>query len=337
MERMIYTAKFGGMQISGKLKRIVQFQLILFCLLVFSQRIFGQEEKSRILEDKLQKEVESLIENSSAVTGFTAVDLTTGKEFSYNADLEFPQASAIKIPILMEVFAQASEGKLDLSEKRKVKPINTVAGTGIIKHLSATPVFSIEDLCNLMIILSDNSATNSLIDLLGMSEINKRLASLGLEQTLVQRKMINSAASGRGEENLSTPAEAAEILKTLYEGDFIDKATSKKIIQILRKTERRDSSLAQGIPNEIPMAFKTGFLNGVSTEWAIIFLAERPYAIAIMESFKVNNESTKVVENISETIFKYFWRMGNATKYGTYIAPELIKKGSEEKLSAKTI
>lgn len=301
--------------------------LFTFFLVLFMFDIAAQEMTGEILKNKLEMEIHKLVQNSSAITGFMAVDLTTGKKISHNADISFPQASAIKIPILMEVYAQVEEGRFELSDERKISPENIMGGTGIIKYLSNSPVFSIEDLSNLMIVLSDNSATNSLIDLVGMSEVNKRLNSLGFEKTILQRKMINTAASGRGEENLSTPADAVEILKTLYAGNFVNETTSKKIIEILKKTEPSDSRLAAGIPAEVPMAFKTGFLNGVSTEWAIVFLNERPYAIAVMESFKVEGESEEIVERLSAIIFQHFWKLGNATEYGTYIDPKLIEKG----------
>jgi beta-lactamase class A len=319
--------KYGGMLINFKNKKNIGIYLILFLSIFFTLSLSAQGELSLILEKKLTEKVEKLLEDSPAVTGFMAVDLTTGKKFSHNADISFPQASAIKIPILMEVCAQFEEGRFELSDERKISPENIVGGTGIIKYLSNSPVFSIEELSNLMIVLSDNSATNSLIDLVGMSEVNRRLNSLGIEKTILQRKMINTAASGRGEENLSTPADAVEILKTLYAGDFVNETTSKKIIEILKKTEPSDSRLAVGIPAEVPMAFKTGFLNGVSTEWAIVFLNERPYAIAVMESFKVEGESEEIVERLSAIIFQHFWKLGNATEYGTYIDPKLIEKG----------
>lgn len=319
--------KYGGMSINFKIKENIGIYLILFSTIFFTLSLSAQEELSLILEKKLTDKVEKLLEDSPAVTGFMAVDLTSGKKISHNADISFPQASAIKIPILMEVCAQVEEGRFELSDERKISPENIVGGTGIIELLSNSAVFSIEDLSNLMIVLSDNSATNSLIDLVGMSEVNKRLNSLGFEKTILQRKMINTAASGRGEENLSTPADAVEILKTLYAGDFVNETTSKKIIEILKKTEPSDSRLAAGIPAEVPMAFKTGFLNGVSTEWAIVFLNERPYAIAVMESFKVEEESEEIVERLSAIIYQYFWKLGNATEYGTYIDPKLIEKG----------
>ncbi|OKL41817.1 serine hydrolase [Pontibacter flavimaris] len=302
-----------------------KFSLIGLVLLLLSINAMAQTSAHKVLRQQTEKQLHDIISRSPAVTGLVAVDLTSGDTFAFNPDVVFPQASAIKIPILMNVYQQAHEGRFSLTDIRKVSPADVVGGTGVLKDLKTMPSTSIYDLGVLMITLSDNTATNSLIDLVSMKEINAMLRGLGAKQTLVQRKMINAAASGRGEENLSTPADAARILQLLYKGEFISKATSKEIISILKRTDRQTSRLAAGIPDAVPIAFKPGVLNGVSTEWAIVLLPERPYAVAVMESYKVKGQAEETVEQLSEVLYQYFWRMGNATRYGTYVDPKLIK------------
>src|SRR5690606_5784900 len=155
---------------------------------------------------------------------------------------------------LMEVFKQAHEGKFSLSDPLPVTSENLVGGTGILKNLDSPEPMSIKNLGILMIALSDNSATNALIDLVGMQEVNKTLKSLGMNSTLLQRKMMNSAASARGEENLATPVEAANILQLLYNEEFIDTSVSEEIIRILKITSREDSRLASAIPGNVQIA-----------------------------------------------------------------------------------
>ena len=292
-------------------------------------QLSAQNSGKELLRQKTEDQLKDILEKSPALTGLTAIDLTIGERISWNPDVQFPQASAIKIPILMEIFKQANDGKFSLSDSRQISSENLVGGTGILKHLENQGAMNIKNLGILMIALSDNSATNSLIDLVGISEVNKTLDELGMEHTIVQRKMINSAASARGDENLSTPAEAAEILQLLYNGEFIDKATSQEIISILKKTNREDSRIAAGVPADLPVAFKPGMLNGVSVEWTIVFLPERPYAIAAMESYKIQGEAEEVMEDLSRLLYQYYWRLGNASKYGTYVDPKLKPKDSE--------
>ncbi|MDX5422195.1 MAG: class A beta-lactamase-related serine hydrolase [Hymenobacteraceae bacterium] len=286
---------------------------------------FAQGPSAELLRQKTTARLQEVIGESPAVTGLVAVDLTSGDTFALNPDVAFPQASAIKIPILMEVYKQAKAKKFSLTEVRSVDPATIVGGTGIIKDLQGPVSFSIRNLGIMMIALSDNTATNVLIDLVGMENINASLQGMGLQQTKVQRKMINSAASARGEENLSTPAEAARILQLLYKGEFLDKASSEEIIATLKKTDRETSRLAAGVPEEVPLAFKPGTLNGVSTEWAIVLLPERPYAVAMMEAYKEKGQEEQVMEEVSRVLYQYFWRVGNATRYGTYVDPKLIK------------
>lgn len=300
--------------------------LIYFLLLSISFYVSAQNSAEEVLRQKTKDQLGKIIDRSQAVTGLVAVDLSSGEKFAFNPNVTFPQASAIKIPILMEVYKQAHQGKFALTDRRKIEPTNIVGGTGIIKDLTNSYAMSIRDISVLMIALSDNTATNSLIELVGMPAINVTLQSLGLDHTRVQRTMINAAASARGEENIATPAEAAKIMQMLYKGEFLDKATSDEIISILKKTDRETSRLAAGIPGNVPIAFKPGMLSGISTEWAIILLPERPYAVAMMESYKVDGQSEEVMEKISKILYRYYWRIGNASSYGTYLDPELINK-----------
>ncbi len=305
--------------------RYVTCLLFTLSFLFGAMKVQAQSQTRELLRQKTQQQLKAIIDASPALTGLVAIDLISGETFSFNQEVVFPQASAIKVPILLEVYKQAQNGKFRLTDARPVLPANVVGGTGIIKDLPDSTSFSIRNLAVLMISLSDNTATNSLIDLVGMANINASLQQMGLKQTRVQRKMIQAAASGRGEENISTPAEAAKILQMLYKGEFLNKAASAEIVSILQKTNRETSRLAPGIPGNVPLAFKPGILNGVSTEWALVLLPERPYAVAIMESYKQPGKAERVIEDVSEVLYQYFWRLGNATRYGTYVDPKLIK------------
>ncbi|GAB2531798.1 serine hydrolase [Rufibacter soli] len=304
---------------------IKRYLFLLFSFLVMSLNGRGQSAPKELLRQKTEREIQAILEKAPGIVGLVAIDLTSGEAFRFNQEVVFPQASAIKVPILLEVYKQAQAGKFNLTEERQIAPEQVVGGTGIIKDLPDSTRFTIRNLAVLMIALSDNTATNALLDLVGMANINATMQATGLKQTRVQRKMIQAAASGRGEENISTPAEAARILQMLYKGEFINKATSKEIISLLQETNRETSRLAPGLPDHVPLAFKPGVLNGVSTEWALVLLPERPYAVAIMENYKPMGQAGHVLEDVSAVLYQYFWRIGNATRYGTYVDPKLIK------------
>ena len=287
--------------------------IISICLAQFPG--FSQKPGD-ILKEKTEKDLQNIVNSSAAQTGFMAVDLTTGETIGINSDLVFAQASAIKIPILMEVYKQAHEKKFSLSELKVLLPVNTVGGSGILNTMVDPVSLSIRNLCVLMITLSDNSATNTLIDLVGMQAINSTMQTLGFSNTRVQRKMIDAQASRRGDENISTPAEAAKILNLLYQGKFIDKPTSDGILSVLKKNGRENSRVAKGLPSGVNIAFKPGGLNGVSTEWNIVFLDGRPYALAVIVNFKLPGGSPDVIESISKTLYNYYFLKARASKYG---------------------
>lgn len=290
----------------------------LIGVLLSAQILFAQSAKE-ILKQKTERQLQNIVETSPFLTGIMAVDLITGDSFSINQDLVFAQASAIKIPILMEVYKQAHNKKFALTDTRPLLASNTVAGSGILNAMTDPVTLSIRNYSLLMIGLSDNSATNTLIDLVGMQNINNTMEALGFKNTRVQRKMIDQPASLRNEENLSTPAEAVRIMKLLYEGKFINKSTSDEILMTLQKNAVENSKIAKGIPPNVKIAFKPGGMGGVSTEWALVYLAKRPYALAIMENYKAGSSSQDFMAAISKTLYEYYSRMAKATNYGVIL------------------
>ncbi|HQT23275.1 MAG: hypothetical protein B7X86_10095 [Sphingobacteriales bacterium 17-39-43] len=289
---------------------------IVFCMLQLA--VFAQLSARDILKQKTEKDLQTIMATSPSLSGLMAVDLSSGESISINENVVFTQASAIKIPILMEVYKQAHEKKFALTDIKPLLPSNTVAGSGILNVMVDPVNLSIRNLCVLMIGLSDNSATNTLIELVGMKNVTNTMQSLGFSNTRLQRKMIDQPASLRNEENISTPAEAVRIMKLLYEGKFIDKSTSDEILSILMNNPVANSKIADGISANVKIAFKPGGMGGVSTEWAIVYLSNRPYAITIMENYKTSATPSNIISALSKRVFDYFSMM-KATKYGVLI------------------
>lgn len=289
--------------------------------------LFGfpiQPENLKIIREKTEARLREIVASARGAMGLVVVDLVSGERMAINENLTFPQGSAIKVPILMEVYKQAHEGRFRLTDRRRIEKASMVGGSGILKEFGdGMSELSIYDLCVLMVVLSDNTATNLLIDLVGMENVNRTMASLGLARTRLQRRMIDPAASARGEENLSTPAEAARLMEILYRGEFINRDVCEQILAILKKPKR--TALSSGVPSDVPIASKPGGIPGVSTEWAIVYLKERPYVLVVMENYGIGEEASAAFRDISRTVYDYFWRLGRATRYGTYVDPALLK------------
>ena len=292
--------------------------IFLFFFMIVYCNSYAQSSARDILKQKTEKDLQTIITRSPSLTGFMAIDLTSGESIAINEEITFTQASAIKIPILMEVYKQAHEKKFALTDLRPLLPSNTVAGSGILNVMVDPVNLSIRNLCVLMIGLSDNSATNTLIELVGMKNVTNTMNSLGFSNTRLQRRMIDQPATLRNEENISTPAEAVGIMKLLFDGKFIDKSTSDQILSILQKNPIENSKLAVSLPENVKIAFKPGGMGGVSTEWAIVYLSNRPYALAIMENYKTPVTPLDIISSLSRRVYDYFSMM-KATKYGVII------------------
>ncbi len=182
---------------------------------------------------------------------------------------------------------------------------------------------SLEDLAVLMITLSDNTATNRLIDEVGMAAVNRTLGDMGFTRTKLQRKMIQPEASLRGEENVSTPAEAAEIMVRLARCELpLSRASCDRVRQILEIP--KEGAVRQPVPGSVRIAFKPGSLEGVATVWACVELPDRPYVLVVMTNYGGDGE--EAVRRASEVAYGYFTKLARATPYGTRVSPEVIKR-----------
>jgi len=296
---------------------------MLKCLLIAIAGLFlmntvvAQPANVSVLKAKTQTALDEIVRRSRGVMGYCVLDLTDGTRFAHNESLVFPQASAIKIAILMEVYKQANEGRFKLTDLRTIRKEDKVGGSGILVNLSNDSVqLTIRDLCVLMIVLSDNSATNILIDLVGQDNINATMDSLGLKETRVRRRMMDTAASHRGNENTSTPEEAVRIMELLHNGKFISRTACKDMLSILKKVE--NTNLAKGLPSTVAIATKPGGIAGVTTQWAIVYAEDRPYAVAVMENYGMG-DAPEIMQELSTVMYDYFWRMGKATSHGTLV------------------
>ncbi len=300
---------------------------ILLLLAVASTPLLAQQAHLSLLQQKTAEQILASVQHSRCVMGVAAFDLSGNQRFAVNDTLVFPTASAIKVTILMEVYKQAHEGKFKLGDTRPVEHEKTVDG-GILRSFGdGQSRLSIHDLCVLMIVLSDNSATNMLIDLVGMENVNATLRSLGMTHTRLQRKMMDIQASARGDENISTPDEAARIMGLLGRGAFINKETSEAILTILQLPKESTGNIPRPLPEGVVVACKQGtILPAVTTEWALVRLKDHPYVLAVMSNYGLDDDdAAAATREISKAVYDYFWRAAVTTPHGTYNDPALWK------------
>lgn len=220
--------------------------LVLLTISVLAAPAFAQAPQPNPLAGdlklKLAKQLQQMAAEFDGVMGIAVKDLGTGETFFANADTVFPQASSIKIPILLELFRQARAGTLKLDERVDVKKAQMAAGSGVLLHFSdAGSALSLRDLAVLMIVLSDNTATNVLIDRVGMQNVNDNLRRLGLTQTRLQRIMLDVDSQRASRENLSTPREMVLLLEMLDAGKTLDPKSTQAALEILKYSKNRKS------------------------------------------------------------------------------------------------
>jgi len=282
---------------------------------------FAQETHLDILRGKFQMQLEEIVESYEGVAGVHVLDLTTGDRFAADDELLFPQASAIKIPILLELFRRAETDAGILSKRVEMNDEVRTGGSGVLQHLTdGGSTLSLEDYAIYMIVYSDNTATNVLIDELGMEAINALSRSLGASNTKLQRKMIQPEESARGNENLSTPGDAARIMERIARCDLpMSEGSCARVREVLEIY--KGGPIRTPIPRAIPIAFKPGGITGVATVWALVGMPDRPYVLSVMSSYGGNGDA--VVEAASDAAYQYFSRLSGVTDYGTRVPLEI--------------
>ena len=285
----------------------------------------AQEEHRAILKEKLRADLEAIADQFDGVLGAQIVDLTDSTTVGVNQRLVFPQGSAIKIPILIELFRQADRRPGLLKERRPVTQGAQVGGSGVIQHFSdGSSQLSLEDLAVLMITLSDNTANNLLTDALGMDAGNRTLGALGLRETTLQRRMIQPEAALRAGGNLSTPGEAAALMSRLaYHCELpLTPASCSRVLERLEIP--KSGAVRDPLPASMPVAFKPGSLEGVATVWAYVEHPDRPYVLVVMTNYGGDGE--EAIRQVSELAYGYFTKLARATPYGTRVPPEVMRR-----------
>ncbi|MBI3485077.1 MAG: serine hydrolase [Acidobacteria bacterium] len=294
--------------------------LLLLAMFALAAPVFAQAPQVNPLAGdlklKLAKQLQQMAGEFDGVIGIAVKDLGTGETFFANADTVFPQASSIKIPILLELFRQAQTGTLKLDERVDVKRAKMVDGSGVLWRFSdGGSALSLRDLAVLMIVLSDNTATNLLIDRVGMQNVNDNLRRLGLSQTRLQRIMRDVDAQRTSRENLSTPREMVTLLEMLDAGKALDPKHTQAVLEILKYS--KSTPLRRGLPDNVPLASKTGGMGGVSCESGIVYLAGKPYAISVMTTFdKDSDAADSTITEVSRRVYSYFERLARSNSIG---------------------
>ncbi|QQE73138.1 serine hydrolase [Brevibacillus composti] len=238
----------------------------------------------------LKESIEALLAKSGGQWGVYLEDLTTREVLEINADQRFFAASLIKVPIMTAVFAEAYAGKFSLEERIPLRHEDQVGGSGILQHMTPGTEWSVYDLATLMIIQSDNTATNLLIELVGTDAIRTVMEKTGMSNSQFYNKLMIVPADLEGY-NEVTAADMGSHLRALASGSIISYNSCLQMMGILKKQQHRDR-----IPYLLPdpdgdligmlpkweLANKTGTVTRTAHDTGILYVADRAVTICLL-------------------------------------------------------
>jgi beta-lactamase class A len=282
--------------------------------------------KQKSLWSKLESRISEVDRGLDGVLGVAIDDLTTGQKFLLRSDSIFPQASSIKIAVLAELYRQnqlathGTSGKAKLTDPYTVQSADVVADSDIMGGLTPDVTrITNRDLATMMVAVSDNSATNVLVDRVGMDNVNAMLDSLGLHNTRLRRKMMDVKSASEGLENISTPLEMLALLEKIYKGEVLDKENTAGFFKML--STHKSGFLTRDLPDNIQVASKPGELEGVRNDSGIVFVQNRPYIICVMTTYLARErDGEEAIAKISAAAFTMFDRLARSSEYGRVIS-----------------
>ncbi|GAC1543196.1 MAG: hypothetical protein NVS2B17_22670 [Candidatus Velthaea sp.] len=247
--------------------------------------------------------------------GVLVEDLATGLSSGINPSADMPAASTIKIPVMVEVFKQMAAGRFDLNKPIALRNGDRDDGWGDLDAARTGATYSVSRLLWLMITNSDNTATNMLIRLVGRSNINQTMTTLGLTETRVA-DYIRSEGDIRSLR--SSPRDMVRLLGAMARSHLVDEWSSREMLQILTG-QRHNSLLPQPLPPGTQVAHKTGTLHDTLNDVGIVYLGADPYIIAVMTtSLPSLDAGRRFIRGVSRLAYNQLerfanWREANST------------------------
>ena len=280
----------------------------IIILLLLCSPVYAQTQAT------LDDQVKPIVSSFKGKVSLFAKNLDTGETYALNPDERVRTASTIKIAVMIEAFARVNEGKVKWTDEVVLTKEKKVSGSGILGELSDGLRLTFRDAVNLMMILSDNTATNLVLDVLTTDAVNARMESLGFKQIKINRKVGSGGDSvaGKDPENkkfglgVATPREMVLVMEKLERGEIISAAVSKEMIDLMRREQGRNA-IGRSLWS-VPMASKYGALDKLRSAVGILYTKEGRIAMAIScddmpeTMWSVDNPAYLLMSRLSEVI-----------------------------------
>lgn len=261
----------------------------------------------------LVNKIRSLTEQSSGTWGIVLEDLDTGEKWVSNGDELFYAASVIKVPIMAAVFSAVERVEFALTDPLILKEEDFVGGSGVLQHLAPGTSLSIKDIVMLMIIQSDNTATNILIDQVGVEQIVQTMEEAGMEKSTFYNKLMMNNPNPKGF-NQITANDIGRLLMLMATGKLVSEEASKQMIAMMKKQQIKDC-----LPEKLPspysnfnngmtpweLAHKTGWIPGTRHDVGIFYVGERKLIATVLSKEEDDLVSKQILAEIGEAIYNY--------------------------------
>jgi beta-lactamase class A len=286
------------------------------------------DPKRAEIRRKLEESLARLAARLAGASGYSVHDLSGDETFEKDAEVVFPAASTIKLPVYLELLKRGEEGIIDLAGPVPIDPKRRVEGGGVLEKWSEPyPVLSAEKLAVLMMDFSDNYATNVLIDFVGMENVQRRLRGWGMKDTLLRRGMMDLEAARAGRENVTTPREMSALLERLERGEILGADNTRRAIEVMK--HNAGTPIKRGLPPGVVAADKEGELDGVRCDSGIIFVSigprggaagARPFVISVMTAYLEDDRAgERFISDVTRAVYDYFTVVARSTEHGRTI------------------
>ena len=270
-------------------------------------------------EPSLESRLAPLAKAHQGKVAIAVKHLGTGEGYFLNADEPMPTASLIKFPVMIEVYFQAAEGKLKLSDPVTLRKEDKVKGSGILtSHFSDGVTIPLRDAVRLMIAFSDNTATNLVLDKIGIASTCRRMETEGCPNTKINAKVFRGSTTSIAPERTkqfglgsTTAREMVTLLEKLHAGKFVSSEACMEMLEHLKKCEDKDK-FTHFLPEKIVVAHKTGSLSETRTDAGILYLPGGPVAVCVLTNdnadkrWKPDNAGNRFCSQVAKEVYEYF-------------------------------
>ncbi|MBP3038428.1 serine hydrolase [Bacillaceae bacterium Marseille-Q3522] len=254
--------------------------------------------------NELKQKITELLHQSDG--RFSVTIEIGGERLDWNGEEMYPAASLIKLPIMMTAFLQIEQGKWDSKELVPLKTLNRVGGSGVLQSFSDEGSLPIMDLITLMIVVSDNTATNWLIDKVGISEVNQFLEKANCLHTKLNRKLMDDTAIKKKIDNFTSSQDMIKLLKQIHKPGLFSQESCHSMFAIMSKQQFQHKLPAFIDQQKMQVANKTGEVAHVEHDSAIItYKNHTAYAAVLSADLPSTNTGKTIIQLIGKNLSEF--------------------------------